>query len=108
MSAPALVDTHVHLWDRVQFRYAWLDGWRGLNRAFLPPDFVAADLKFYFGWALECSGFDRVLFGSDWAVATMATSYERWVQTVQDFLSFARDVAQIELLRTKAEGIYRV
>jgi L-fuconolactonase len=283
MSAPAIVDTHVHLWDPGQFRYAWLDGWPGLNRAFLPPDFAAAsatvnvnkfifvecgcepaqspgevdwisglakaeprlkgivahaplekgktvranleqlasrplvkgvrrnlqgerdlefcllpdfvtgvgllakfsftfdvcvrheqlrsvaelarrvpqvafvldhfgkpdvrsqqtgswaadlkalaaqpnvackisgltteadwsrwqpgDLKFYFGWALECFGFDRILFGSDWPVATLATSYERWVQTVQDFLSFARDVDQIKLFRTNAERIYRV
>ena len=67
-----------------------------------------SDLKFYFGWALECFGFDRVLFGGDWPVATLATSYERWVQTIQDFLSFARDVDQIKLFRTNAERIYRV
>jgi L-fuconolactonase len=67
-----------------------------------------SDLKFYFGWALECFGFDRVLFGGDWPVATLATSYERWVQTIQDFLSFARDVDQIKLFQTNAERIYRV
>jgi L-fuconolactonase len=67
-----------------------------------------SDLKFYFGWALECFGFDRVLFGGDWPVATLATSYDRWVQTVQDFLSFARDVDQIKLFQTNAERIYRV
>jgi L-fuconolactonase len=67
-----------------------------------------SDLKFYFGWALECFGFDRVLFGGDWPVATLATSYERWVQTVQDSLSFVRDVDQIKLFQTNAERIYRV
>ena len=67
-----------------------------------------ADLKFYFGWTLECFGFDRVLFGGDWPVATLATSYERWVETVQDFVSFASDADQIKLFQTNAERIYRV
>jgi L-fuconolactonase len=66
------------------------------------------DLKFYFGWTLECFGFNRVLFGGDWPVATLAASYERWIQTVQDFLSFAKDVDQIKLFQTNAERIYRV
>ncbi|MGD1089902.1 MAG: amidohydrolase family protein, partial [Verrucomicrobiota bacterium] len=43
-----------------------------------------ADLKFYFEQVLECFGFDRVLFGGDWPVATLATSYERWVETVEN------------------------
>lgn len=66
------------------------------------------DLKFYFGWAVECFGFDRVMFGGDWPVATLATGYERWFRTVQDFFSFARDVDQIKLFQTNAERIYRV
>lgn len=66
------------------------------------------DLKFYFGYAMECFGFDRVLFGSDWPVATLATSYERWVQTIQDFLSFAKPADQIKLFQTNAERVYRV
>ena len=44
------------------------------------------DLKIYFEQALELFGFDRVLFGSDWPAATLATSYERWIETVQEFL----------------------
>jgi len=37
-----IVDSHVHLWDPAQFRYAWLDGLPTLNRAFKPADFRAA------------------------------------------------------------------
>jgi L-fuconolactonase len=66
------------------------------------------DLKFYFGWALECFGFDRVLFGGDWPVATLATSYERWVETVQGFLSFTQGVDRTRLFQTNAERIYHV
>jgi L-fuconolactonase len=66
------------------------------------------DLKFYFDWALECFGFDRVLFGGDWPVATLATGYQRWLDTVRDFLSFAPSTSQIKLFQTNAERIYRV
>src|SRR5712691_7329331 len=37
-----IVDSHVHLWNPAQFRYAWLDGLVALNRAFQPADFAAA------------------------------------------------------------------
>jgi predicted TIM-barrel fold metal-dependent hydrolase len=66
------------------------------------------DLKFYFEQALECFGFNRILFGGDWPVATLATSYQRWLETVQDFFSFAPAADQIKLFQTNAERIYRV
>jgi L-fuconolactonase len=68
----------------------------------------AADLNFYFKTALECFGFDRVLFGGDWPVATLATGYERWLSNVQEFFSFANEADQIKLFQTNAERIYRV
>jgi L-fuconolactonase len=67
-----------------------------------------ADLKYYFDWALECFGFDRVLFGGDWPVATLATGYRRWLETVQEFFSFAPAAGQVKLFQTNAERIYRV
>ena len=45
---------------------------------------AAADLRFYFDQALECFGFDCLLFGGDWPVATLATDYQRWLETVQE------------------------
>lgn len=66
------------------------------------------DLKFYFAWTLECFGSDRVMFGGDWPVASLATRYERWVQTVQESLSFVNSANQIKLFCTNAERIYRV
>jgi L-fuconolactonase len=67
-----------------------------------------ADLKFYFEHTLECFGFDRILFGGDWPVATLATSYVRWLETVREFFSFATKVDQAKLFQTNAERIYRV
>ena len=67
-----------------------------------------ADLKDYLQLVLKFFGFDRVLFGGDWPVATLATSYERWANTVQELVSSASDADQIKLFQTNAERIYRV
>jgi L-fuconolactonase len=66
------------------------------------------DLKFYFERTLEYFGFERVLFGGDWPVATLATSYERWLATVREIVSFAPAADRIKLFQTNAERIYRV
>jgi L-fuconolactonase len=65
-------------------------------------------LRPFFERALECFGFDRVLFGSDWPVATLATSYQRWYETARDLVAFARNADRLKLFRTNAERIYRV
>jgi len=66
------------------------------------------DLKFYFERALESFGFDRVLFGGDWPVATLATDYQRWVETVQESIQSASPADRIKVFQTNAERIYRV
>ena len=71
-------------------------------------NWTPADLKIYLETALECFGFDRILFGGDWPVATLATSYGRWLDTVRDFFSFAPAAEQTKLFQTNAERIYRV
>jgi L-fuconolactonase len=67
-----------------------------------------ADLKPYFEQALECFGFDRILFGSDWPVATLATNYEGWLNAVWSFSSHFKPADQAKLFQTNAERIYRV
>jgi L-fuconolactonase len=57
---------------------------------------------------LAVFGFDRILFGGDWPVATLATSYEGWIETVQEMVSFASDADRVKLFQTNAERIYRV
>jgi L-fuconolactonase len=66
------------------------------------------DLKCYFETVVEVFGFDRLLFGGDWPVATLATSYIRWLETVQKYISFATETDQIKVFQTNAERIYRV
>jgi L-fuconolactonase len=66
------------------------------------------DLKCYFETVVEVFGFDSILFGGDWPVATLATSCVRWLETVQNYFSFATETDQIKLFQTNAERIYRV
>ena len=68
----------------------------------------AKDLEEYFRSVLKFFGFDRILFGGDWPVATLATNYGRWVETVQDMVSSASDADRLKLFQTNAERIYRV
>ncbi len=67
-----------------------------------------ADLEPYFDHALTCFGAERVLFGSDWPVSTLATSYDRWIETVLELTLFANEKERMQLFRTNAERIYRV
>jgi L-fuconolactonase len=48
------------------------------------------------------------MFGSDWPMATLATTYDRWIETVQELFSSATEADHIKLFRTNAERIYRV
>jgi L-fuconolactonase len=66
------------------------------------------DLKLYFETVVDVFGFDRILFGGDWPVATLATSYDRWVETVRENLRFASETDLAKLFQTNAERIYRV
>ena len=66
------------------------------------------DLKPYVDTVLESFGFDRVLFGGDWPVCTLATGYQRWVETIWELASSAGAAQQTGLFQTNAERIYRV
>jgi len=67
-----------------------------------------ADLKFYLARAGSFFGPDRILFGSDWPVATLAADYERWIKTVADVFSPTGDSVLNRLFTTNAERIYHV
>ncbi len=43
---------------------------------------TAADLRPFLEHALSVFGPDRVMFGSDWPVASLAATYPRWVETL--------------------------
>jgi len=71
-------------------------------------DWQPTDLAPYLRQAFDTFGPERLMFGSDWPVMTLATSYQRWIETVQTHLPFSKEQDWIRLFRTNAERIYRV
>jgi L-fuconolactonase len=66
------------------------------------------DIKPYVLHALESFGEDRVVFGSDWPVATLAVTYGRWVETLSDLTADWSDSARSKLFRENARRFYRI
>lgn len=62
----------------------------------------------YFETALAAFGYDRVLFGGDWPVSTLATSYQRWLETVSELTASASEAYRQKLFQLNAERIYRI
>jgi L-fuconolactonase len=67
-----------------------------------------ADLQPYVLHVLEAFGEDRVLFGGDWPVVTMAASYHRWVTTLNQLTSHLSPSARRKLWSENARRVYRL
>jgi len=67
-----------------------------------------ADLQPYVRHALDYFGFDRVLFGGDWPVCELATSYENWLAALKAILIDEPETNLKKLFQTNAERIYHV
>jgi L-fuconolactonase len=73
-----------------------------------PANCSAPDLQPYVRHALDCFGFDRVLFGGDWPVCQLATTYENWLAALKAIVADEPETNLQKLFRTNAERIYRV
>ena len=68
----------------------------------------AHELEPYLDAALEAFSPQRLLFGSDWPVCTLATSYERWVETVSSWASRLSAGERDRILGGTALEVYRL
>jgi L-fuconolactonase len=71
-------------------------------------NWLLADLEPYLDIALECFGPERLLAGSDWPVCTVATSYERWWNTLRQWASKLSTREQESVLGGNAARVYRL
>lgn len=62
----------------------------------------------YIDHVLNTFGFDRVMFGSDWTVCTLATDYPTWVEIVDDATKSASEAEKKKLWRETAIRAYRL
>ncbi len=65
-------------------------------------------LKPYFETVLGAFGPRRLMFGSDWPVATLATTYQRWVNTVKSWISPLSESERGRILAGTAIEAYRL
>ena len=66
------------------------------------------DLMPYIDHVIECFGFDRTMYGGDWPVATQATDYPRWVETLEWAVSGCNDHELRKLFHNNAIEFYRL
>lgn len=66
------------------------------------------DLRPYFDHVIECFGFDRVVYGGDWFVASLATTYPRFVETLDWAVAGCSDDELKKLYRDNAQKFYRI
>jgi L-fuconolactonase len=67
-----------------------------------------ADLQPYFHAALEAFSPGRLMFGSDWPVCTLGTSYSRWVETVQALTAPLTPIERERIMGGTAVEAYRL
>ncbi len=67
-----------------------------------------ADLEPYVSHVLATFGEDRVLFGGDWPVVTMAATYGRWVSVLDSLTSGLEPSARRKLWADNARRVYRL
>jgi L-fuconolactonase len=64
------------------------------------------DLVPYIDHAIQCFGWDRVLFGSDWPVCQLAGTYERWLDVVNWAVRNASETQKQALFANNARRTY--
>jgi L-fuconolactonase len=62
----------------------------------------------YVEHAIDCFGYDRVMFGGDWPVMELASSYRRWVDLVDQVVAGASEAERRRLFRDNAISFYRL
>lgn len=67
-----------------------------------------SDLEPYIRHVVTCFGWDRLMFGSDWPVATLAASYPRWIATLDAVLAGTSEAELRRLYRDNAWTWYRL
>ncbi|HVC82255.1 MAG TPA: amidohydrolase family protein [Chloroflexota bacterium] len=69
---------------------------------------AAEDLAPYVDHVLNVFGEDRVVFGGDWPVATLASTYPRWVEALDRLTASLSDPARRKLWAENARQFYRL
>ncbi|MCE9534542.1 MAG: amidohydrolase family protein [Planctomycetes bacterium] len=65
-----------------------------------------ADLAPLVNHTIESFGWDRVMFGGDWPVCTLAASYKQWVDALKEIVKDRKDEEKLKLFHDNAAKFY--
>jgi predicted TIM-barrel fold metal-dependent hydrolase len=75
--------------------------------AYCRPDNATAEaVRPYIEHSIECFGWDRVVWGSDWPVCTLTTTLRQWVEISREIVRTAAETDQHKLFHKNAARIY--
>lgn len=69
---------------------------------------TAEEVKPYVAHVIDCFGFDRVMYGSDWTVSELTHAYPTWVEIVDEVIAGASPDEKRKLYRDTALKTYGV
>ena len=73
-----------------------------------PRAWTPAQLKPYVAWICDRFGVERVLYGGDWPVATLAADYVQWLTTLELAVADFTEGERRNLFRDNAIRVYRL
>lgn len=71
-------------------------------------DWETANLASYCSHVLECFGPERVMWGSDWPVVELRTTYARWLEVARELTAHLSPVESAAVFETTARRFYRL
>ena len=71
-------------------------------------NWTAEELKPYIRHLVEVFGYDRLMFGSDWPVCTLATKYREWFEALLSAIDDASDAEKNRLFYQNALEFYKI
>lgn len=73
-----------------------------------PEHWTADDLRPFVEHVIECFGWDRVMFGSDWPVCTLSATLKKWVETLSFLTHVESPENRSKLFYENAVRVYRL
>jgi len=112
LGKPAIADQLLEPWaTRLHTLARFPNVWCKLSGLVTEADhhnWTVADLRPYLDVALAAFGPQRLMFGGDWPVSTLATSYQQWVETVAVLLAELSAGERRQLFFENAQTFYRL
>ena len=107
---PFIKERRMEPWDRIIQELAALPNtWCKISGLVNEADWKAwtsKDLQPYLDHVFDCFGLDRVMYGGDWPVCTLASSYGQWFDTLSEAVSGYSDNERQKLFRNNAVDFY--